>query len=467
MSTTRRTVISGIAALPLLPACDGSPKGDSGGSDAPAEDPRAPLPESPWAGAAAPDDAAFPIGVQAGDPTPDGARVWTAYAGSAGLTLHTAVWDGAAWVDAGAVSVTADARGLVHHDLAGLPGDATVAYQFVDGDGAGSRIGRLQTALPADHTGRVRIGVTSCADQEHGEFPALPALVAAGPLDAFVWLGDFVYADSAVTFDEYRAVWEGNLRKESVRAVHANVAGIWSWDDHEVGNNWNPQTIDPAQRDAAFDAFFSLTPTRTTAPGRLWRSLRFGAAVELFVLDCRSERDLGAAQYVTREQLDWLKAGLSASTATWKIVANSVPITQMPPAWDAAGMGTDRWEGYPEQRAELLAHIEGMTGVMFISGDFHQTAVYRVDPTGPASRVFDVLCGPAGSFLNPAGQLLPEDDQYLYTDAIWSATSLECSVNGTCRITMIAEDGSVVLDMTVDVDGNVVETLVARHPWEE
>ncbi len=464
MSTTRRTVISGIAALPLLPACNDSGKADTAGPGAIPEDPRAALPDQEWPGVAAPDDQRFPLGVQAGDPTAGGARVWTAYAGALPITLHTAVWDGAVWVEAGAVPVTPDARGIVHHDLGDLPADATVAFQAVDGDGAGSRIGRFQTAIPATHTGRVRIGVTSCADQEHGEFPALPALVAAGPLDAFVWLGDFVYTDGAVTYEEYRAVWEQNLAKESVRAVHARVAGIWSWDDHEIANNWDPQTIDPVQRDTAFEAFFGLTPTVSTAPGRLWRSLRFGAAVELFVLDCRSERDLAAGEYVSRAQLDWLRAGLSASTATWKIVANSVPIAQMPDAWDVAGMGTDRWEGYPAQRAELLDHILGMQGVLFVSGDFHQTGVYRVDPGSP---VLDVLCGPAGSFLNPAGQLLPEDEQYLYTDAIWSATALECSVDGTCRITMIAEDGSIVLDMTVNVDGDVVETAVARHPWKE
>ncbi len=464
MSTTRRTVISGIAALPLLPACDGGEKVDTAAPAVIPEDPRSPLPDPEWPGIVARSDAQFPLGVQAGDPTPGGARVWTAYAGALPLTLHTAVWDGTAWVEAGSVPVVPDARGIVHHDLTDLPADGTVAFQVVDADGMGSPIGRFQTAIPSEHTGRVRIGVTSCSDQEHGEFPALPALVAAGPLDAFVWLGDFVYTDGSVTYEEYRAVWEQNLAKESVRGVLSRVAGVWSWDDHEVGNNWDPQTIDPAQRDAAFEAFFGLTPTVTAAPGRLWRSLRFGAAMELFVLDCRSERDLAAGVYVSREQLDWLKAGLAASTATWKIVANSVPITAMPDAWDISGMGTDRWEGYPAQRAELLDHIAGIKGVLFVSGDFHQTGVYRVDPGSP---VFDVMCGPAGSFLNPGGQLLIEDDQYLYTDAIWSATALECAVDGKCRITMVAEDGSVVLDMTVNVDGDVVETLVARHPWKE
>lgn len=466
MTTSRRTVIRALSTLPLLPACRGA-DGPGAGTDPSLEDPRSDPPETDWDGAAEPDDAAFALGVQSGDPTPEGARLWTVHAGSGALTVHWAVWDGSAWVDGGSEDVAVEDGGAVHHDLGGLPSDATVAFQFVDAAGAGSRIGRFQTAIPAEHTGRVRFAVTSCADQEHGEFPSLPATMAFAPVDFFVWLGDFVYTDGASTVDDYRAVWAENLPKDSIRAVHASAAGIYTWDDHEVGNNWNPQTIDPAQRDAAFDTFYAMTPVRPTEPGRLWRSLRFGAAVEVFVLDCRSERDLGAGEYLSRAQLDWLKAALSASTATWKIVANSVPITAMPDAWDVAGMGTDRWEGYPAQRDELLDHAATLQGVLFVSGDFHQTGVFRVDPTGDRSRIFDVLCGPAGSTLNPAGQLLPPDDQYLWTDAVWSATWFECSVDGTCRIVVIGEDASVVLDMTVDTAGNVVKTDVSRHPWQE
>ena len=106
MSTTRRTVIRGIATLPLLPACKGTPAPLDTGVEPLIEDPRADWPSVDWQGAATPSDLMFPIGVQSGDPTPDGARLWTAFSGAGDLVLYWAVWDGASWLDAGSEPVT-------------------------------------------------------------------------------------------------------------------------------------------------------------------------------------------------------------------------------------------------------------------------------------------------------------------------------------------------------------------------
>ena len=461
---TRRDLVRALAALPALPACrTEAPPVDTGAPIS--EDPRAPEPTLPWPGVGTPDLATFPLGVQSGDPLPTGVRLWTRTVGAAPLTLHWATWDGAAWSE-GPPLAAATVDGYAHVDLDAVADDTPIAFQFLDDAGAASPIGRCRTAVSPTHTGRVRFGATSCADQDHGEFPALEAVAAFAPMDFFFWLGDTVYCDGDSTTEDFRATWAENLSKPTMQTLNHATSGVYTWDDHEVTNNWDPQTIDPAVRDTAFAAFYETTPIRPDVPGRLWRRLRFGAAVEVFVLDCRSERDAAAGIYLSREQLDWLKAGLSSSDATWKVIANSVPIADFPAAWDIADSRSDRWEGYEAQRAELLDHItdSGLTGVLFVSGDLHQTCVYRVEETGPRSAIFDVMAGPAGSFLNVAAKLLEEGGQFVYSDAVWSATWFECSVDGTCRVVMLDETATVFLDLTLDIQGNVVRTDAAIHP---
>jgi hypothetical protein len=131
------------------------------------------------------------------------------------------------------------------------------------------------------------------------------------------------------------------------------------------------------------------------------------------------------------------------------------------------GIDRDRWEGYAEQRARLLDHItdNGIRGVLFVSGDLHQTSLNRVEATGPRATILETMAGPGGSFLNLAGRLLPEDEQWLYSDAEWSAHRITCHVDGTAHIEVVSEDAGIILDATVDVDGNVL-SIEKVHPWQ-
>lgn len=168
------------------------------------------------------------------------------------------------------------------------------------------------------------------------------------------------------------------------------MAHYATWDDHEVADNWDPESIDPARLETAREAFFENLALRRLPPpneNRVWRSFRWGRTLEIFVLDCRSERRPSTrngpdAQCISRTQMDWLKAGLAASTAAFKIIANSVPIANFPGAFDL--QANDRWEGYPAQRAELLDFLTGraIRGVVFVSGDFHLATVAHLEATG-------------------------------------------------------------------------------------
>ena len=118
-----------------------------------------------------------------------------------------------------------------------------------------------------------------------------------------------------------------------------------------------------------------------------------------------STRGTPQKQYLSREQMNWLKDGLKNSPCHFKVLMNSVPITIMPPPlW---GGQTDRWQGYTVAREELLGFIDSndLQNVWFVSGDFHLGLVMRVERSGPRRRLLEIAAGPAGN-INPLSLIL-------------------------------------------------------------
>ena len=68
------------------------------------------------------------------------------------------------------------------------------------------------------------------------------------------------------------------------------------WDDHEVQNDFDRETVSPARFAAAHRAFVEAWPVGEQPDGRLYRSFRWGREVELFILDLRSYRSRQASK---------------------------------------------------------------------------------------------------------------------------------------------------------------------------
>jgi alkaline phosphatase D len=70
--------------------------------------------------------------------------------------------------------------------------------------------------------------------------------------------------------------------------------------------------------------------------------------------------------------MEWLKRRLTHSEAAWKVIGSQ---TMMMPAKLTGGAfhSFDSWQGYVQEREELLGHIEGgeIKDVIFITGDIH------------------------------------------------------------------------------------------------
>jgi alkaline phosphatase D len=421
---------------------------------------RDPEPTTAWTGSGTVDAARFPLSVQAGAPTNSALVCWTRYAETAALELHHAVWTDGAWLAATPVTATPAEGGFTHVELTGLPADAWVSYQFVDGTGASSPIGLARTAPAADDPASITLGVCSCLHQDHEVYPALTHLRGRGPLDLFLFLGDTAYFDGRSTREAFRELYALQLVREGFDAVLPTTATVHTWDDHEFANNFDPTTLDPDLLNTARESWFEHLPVRRDPahPERIWHSVRHGKAVELFVLDCRTERDPATNRYLSRAQLDWLKQGLAASDATWKLIANSVPMVSFEsPAWDIPRILGDRWEGHPEQRAELLDFLvdQEVEGVLFLSGDVHCAMIAHVDATGPRGRFLDLVCGPGGSTLNVVAPFLMSP-QIPWAAAAHNAVRIELRADGLANATVIGENDEDLATMTLDTTGQIL-----------
>jgi alkaline phosphatase D len=411
MRVTRREFLGGIGVFTLA-ACSSQSTGDDATPDGNTNETHPITPPEETA-----ESTQFPLGISAGDLSADRAVLWTKYTGDAPLAAF--VWEMAGdkyIAEHGPLAAEVAAGGFVHVAINGLQAGARYRYAFLELEGetrvARSRIGRFRAPLGDAMAEPLTFGAICCTEKSRSPGPIARAAERTD-LDGFLFCGDNSYCDGAITADDYYSVYAAHFGRPEHIALRANNGMYITWDDHEVKNNWNPESIDEAQLTAAFQSFFAHAPVTEQSPRRIWRSARWGKTLEIFVLDCRSERKpstipSGSPHYVSADQLAWLKAGLTASTATFKLIINSVPITNMPLPWDTYPV--DRWEAYGAQRTDILRHIDDnhVTGVLWLSGDFHLAFISHVSPSGPGANQREVLCGPGGQSPN---SLLPSLQQ--------------------------------------------------------
>jgi alkaline phosphatase D len=263
-------------------------------------------------------------------------------------------------------------------------------------------------------------GRNAGAGAESG-FPAFSAMSATDP-DFFVCNGDIIYADNAIEEEAttfwnkgakhvvgegmavandlagFRARYRYHLDDPKLAKLYAATPLFNTWDDHEIIDDWGAQRLIADGKGQLLEdgmrAWFDYHPHvgPWVEPRRLYRSARWGRHVELFILDCRSYRAVhqdcpegGTPQMQTilgEAQLKWLLAGLSASTATWKFICTSIPLSY-PTGWPrpeetgydgwADGKQSDNSTGPEMELRGILQHIRDtpIRNVVFISGDVH------------------------------------------------------------------------------------------------
>jgi alkaline phosphatase D len=417
----------------------------------------------------------LPNGVQVGDPLADRAILWGRTDRPAIMHVEWATTERFANARRARGPVaTAERAFTTHLDLAELPAGETVfyrvRYESVDAPGAFSEpvTGSFRTPpRAASRPLRVAwsgdmVGQGWGIDASRGGLRMYEALRRAEP-DVFVHSGDNIYADNplqaevplpdgtmwrnlvteakakvAETLDEFRGNFAYNLLDPAAQRFGASVPIIVQWDDHEVVNNWFPDLV--LEQDARYtekrvrvlaerakQALFEFLPIRRHAeePGRVYRSFAYGSLLELFVLDMRSDRGPNTANrqaasgpetaLLGEPQLAWLERSLTASRATWKVVASDMPIGLVvgdgvrdgAPAFEAvANADPGAPLGRELEIARLLRALQAarVRNVVWITADVHYCAAHHYGPERAAFTRFDpfweFVAGPmhAGTF---------------------------------------------------------------------
>jgi alkaline phosphatase D len=420
----------------------------------------------------------FSLGIASGSPTQDGIVLWTRLApsglfGTANLGTQdiTVQWELAhdegftRIVQRGQANALAALAHSVHVEVAGLQGGRGYFYRFIVGDFT-SPTGRTRTLPAADSpAGRFRIAYASCQRWEHGYYSAYRHMLADQP-DLVLFLGDYIYeypraanqvrAPNAtsnggwtLTLDDYRSRYALHKSDPDLQAMHAAAPWAFTWDDHEVQNDYTgltPGDAGPAAADfavrraAAYQAFYEHMPLRANvltralaglsekpaAEMRIYQSMRLGALGQIVLLDARQYKDplvctkdgaLGSSTVNTAQCPQWndpARTMLGAAQEAW--LAQAFSRTASEPGWQIIGqsslfaprdfknsgagasMWNDGWDGYSAARTRLTDALQKTSAknAVFLGGDVHENWVGHVkaDFSKPRSaNVATEFCG--------------------------------------------------------------------------
>ena len=275
-------------------------------------------------------------------------------------------------------------------------------------------------------------GQHRCRDEQSG-YPIFDTMRVQKP-DFTILLGDLIYADdtcpsppnasgsafTASTLNQYRAKHRYQHGSLALQRFLASVP-IWAtWDDHDVRNNFSGR-YEP-QMPIGRQALLEYWPIRTPPddPTRLYRQLRYGADLEIFILDTRQYRSRNAdldgpnKTMLGPTQLAWLLDGLARSTAKWKLIATSVPLSS-PKGGSLAMPGNDSWArgedgtGFQTELRVIVDTIllRQIRNVVWLAGDVHYVQANAYDPNGDGVIDFhEFIGGPlSGASMSP---LLPD-----------------------------------------------------------
>lgn len=416
-----------------------------------------------------------PYGIQIGDVLGDRAMIWSRTDRPARLVVErsfSADFKDSVRVRGPLALDVTDYTARV--DLTGLPAGREVFVRVMFEDLSTGRTlsepvaGRFRTA-PAARRDITFLWSGDTAGQgwginlEWGGMKCYEAMRLIQP-DFFIGCGDNIYADGPIaaevkledgtlwknvvtpevskvaeTLKEFRGRYTYNLMDENVRRFSAEVPQIWQWDDHEICNNWSDskdlsgdaryiEKNVPLLVGRATRAFLEYSPMRYNGADeseRVYRRIPYGPLLDVFVLDMRGYRGANSynrqeapgpdAAFLGAEQLKWLKAGLKASKATWKVIAADMPISllvsdgkdaQGREKFEAVANGDGPVLGREFEFADLLHFIKHakIRNTVWFTADVHYCAAHYYDPVRAQFSDFDpfweFVSGPlnAGSF---------------------------------------------------------------------
>jgi alkaline phosphatase D len=428
----------------------------------------------------------------------------------------------------------------------GLEAGRFYYYRFERQGGATSQVGRTKTAPDPNADVPVTFAMAACQDFIGRYWHSWHAFLDENvDVDFVMFLGDYIYESvndarfqsstpdreiklpdgidtsikqdgsriAAGTLADYRTLYKKYRSEPLLREVHRRFPFILTWDDHEFADDcWQDHSTsfngeDPKnpghpsaddekntpRRTAANHAFYDYQPLDVEYHANLaypfdikiYRQLRWGKHVDLFLTDQRSYRsdhvipegegtDFSAGKFVNytsvgsryfvrkagfdpeeakakptllgAEQKAWFLDAVKKSNATWKVWCNEVQVYQMrlelkrlPGVPDKifgfepypVYINCDQWDGYRTERAEVLTALKDVSNLLVCTGDIHSfyAAELHVDFDNVAIEdkplaVEYVTAGISSASLKELiGKFIPEDSPLHFIANSWTGAA--------------------------------------------
>ncbi len=378
----------------------------------------------------------FCFGVASGDPQPDGVVIWTkVYA--AENESRSVRWEMATdtamqqVVQSGVETAVPESAFTVKVYVENLEPGTTYFYRFQQAEHY-SPIGRTKTAVSSDPK-QLRLAVVSCADYQMGEYNAYGHLACRNDIDAVVHLGDYIYENGARKWGprrtrknmirshipehtcqsllDYRTRYAQYRTDPQLQECHRLHPFITIWDDHEISNNVNTESVQEDREAAARQAYFEWLPIQDNPGKSIIRSFSFGNLAQMWMLDGRLEGRTPQARgkddpmlnspdrhMLGEEQTEWLLNGMANSDARWKIMGNQVifsPLHDSKVFDRRPDIRMDRWDGYPAEQQYIFDFFykNQIQNIIVLTGDVHTAWAMELTKAPLDKNVYDRKTG--------------------------------------------------------------------------
>lgn len=430
----------------------------------------------------------FTLGVASGYPSATAVTLWTRLApqplqhdGGMDDSVYHVTWDVAEdegfrhIVQSGATRAVPELAHSARFTVRGLAPDRSYFYRFQCGD-AVSRSGRTRTLPdPQSDVERFRLAFGSCQHFEQAWFSAHRHAVA-DDIDLMVFLGDYIYdsnwGDDLVrrhvgpesrNLAQYRVRHAQYKTDGDLQNSHAAIPWIFTWDDHEVENDYagdQSEHLDPTfifRRAAAYQAFYEHQPMPLSMHPKgpdmkIYTHMDIGQLARIHVVDnrqyrspqpCPSDYKGGGGSndvqpkdcpmvYATSqtmlgaEQERWFDQSMATSKARWNLVAQQTLLARFDGAvGPERQVWTDGWDAYPAARNRMLDSLSKhrVNNPVILGGDIHAAVVANVHRDSEDSSTPIVAAEICGTSVASQGwpeekfnSRLPENPHVIYGD---------------------------------------------------
>ncbi|MDX6752288.1 alkaline phosphatase D family protein [Geminicoccaceae bacterium 1502E] len=313
-----------------------------------------------------------------------------------------------------------------------------------------------------------RIAFGSCLHQDKPQ-PILETVLAWRP-DLLVFAGDNVYGDvTSGEMRELKAAYDKAAASPGLARLRAAQPVLSVWDDHDYGRNDGGGDFPfKATSQRLFLDFWGVPEEdpRRRRPGIYTSAIHGpeGRRVQVILLDTRSfrsplrptdrpgapgrERYLPdpdpAATMLGEAQWRWLEEELRRP-AELRLIVSSVQVL-------ADGHGFERWGNLPAERRRLLGLVSrtGAGGVLFLSGDRHIGALYRLDEEVPYP-LHEITSSGLNMIWAASREAGPHQQGPVYAAENFGTVEVDWQVR-ELRLALRGMDGGIVREARISLD---------------